>query len=435
MDMAEKQKLFSTTLGGVVDFQNGGAWKEDEYVVSGVPVTRVTNCQSGTVDLSGCKYLSFASAKRYEKHQLVEGDLIVATVGSHPNQPGSVVGRTSVVPKSASGSLLNQNAVRLRAKAGLLDQRYLTYLASSKEFRDYIIAHARGAASQVRMSIELLKEMPLQLPPLSIQQTVASFLDAYDKLIENNIRRIEIFEEMARRLYEEWFCELQFPGCEVAVKDWSIVPFGSVLKFNIGGGWGKDEVDNEHTHPGYVIRGTDIPSAKRLDVLRCPYRYHKSSNIRSRRLDVGDIVMEVSGGSHDQSVGRTLYVSKELLQVLGEDVLCASFCKRLVVDDSVVNPLFAYYHLDHAYRSGRLDQFQVQSTGIKNFQFTPFLEKHEISIPPASLQEKFGSAAAPLLALHQALSKKSVNLRAQRDLLLPKLISGEIDVSDIPMPT
>lgn len=84
MGAAEKQTLFSTTLGCVADFQNGGAWKESEYVDSGVPVTRVTNCQSGTVDLSGCKYLSFSSAKKYERHRLIKGDLIVATVGSHP---------------------------------------------------------------------------------------------------------------------------------------------------------------------------------------------------------------------------------------------------------------------------------------------------------------------------------------------------------------
>ncbi len=299
---------------------------------------------------------------------------------------------------------------------------------------DKVKALAGGAATPI-VNKSSFCGIPVSIPPIETQSKIAFILSAYDDLIENNTRRIEILEEMARRLYKEWFCDLRFPGCEMAGKDWSVVQFGSVLKSSIGGGWGKDEIDDEHTNPGHVVRGTDIPSVKRLDVLRCPYRYHKLSNIRSRRLEAGDIVMEVSGGSHDQSVGRTLYVSKELLQLLGEDVICASFCKRLVVDDSVISPLLVYYHLDYVYRSGGLDQFQVQSTGIKNFQFTPFLEKHEISIPPVSLQEKFTTAVVPLLALHQVLGKKNANLRTQRDLLLPKLISGEIDVSDIPMPT
>jgi type I restriction enzyme, S subunit len=179
-------------LGDAAEFQNGGAWKEAEYAASGVPVVRVTNCTDGTVDFRDCKFLALSSYPKYAKHELKKDDLIVATVGSHPTQPGSVVGRTSIVPRVADGALLNQNAVRLRANPGVMDQSFLNYVAKTAGFRKYIIAHARGAANQVRMSIGLLKEMPIPQPPLSVQRRVASILSAYDDLIENNTRRIAI---------------------------------------------------------------------------------------------------------------------------------------------------------------------------------------------------------------------------------------------------
>ena len=418
MGAAEKQTLFSTTLGCVADFQNGGAWKESEYVDSGVPVTRVTNCQSGTVDLSGCKYLSFSSTKKYERHRLIKGDLIVATVGSHPTQPGSVVGRTSTVPESASGSLLNQNAVRLRAKSGLLDQRYLTYLASSKEFRDYIIAHARGAASQVRMSIELLRDMPLLLPPLPTQQLVASFLSVYDDLIENNTRRIEILEEMARRLYEEWFVQFRFPGHEggefkeselgLIPEGWAVTELEEVVHLTMGQS-PSSEFYNEvgkglPFHQGVTGFGDYFPSNKSY------------CTIEARVANEGDILFSVRA-----PVGR-INVAKEKI-VIGRGVSAL----RSKTDHQIflLSQLRCIFKEEDSMGNGAI----FKAVTKKDMQSIKLLQ------PSAEVIGRFELIAAPLWRLIRILSDKNTNLSKQRDLLLPKLISGEIDVSDIPMPT
>lgn len=422
MGAAEKQTLFSTTLGCVADFQNGGAWKESEYVDSGVPVTRVTNCQSGTVDLSGCKYLSFSSAKKYERHRLIKGDLIVATVGSHPTQPGSVVGRTSTVPESASGSLLNQNAVRLRAKSGLLDQRYLTYLASSKEFRDYIIAHARGAASQVRMSIELLRDMPLLLPPLPTQQLVASFLSVYDDLIENNTRRIEILEETARRLYEEWFVQFRFPGHEgVEFKDseLGLIPEGWVVSCL---GDIAEEI-REAVHPSSVSPDT-------------PY-------IGLEHLPRRSITLREWGSADSVSSGKLLFRRGDVLfgkiRPYFHKVVIAPFSGICSSDTILIRPKKDTF-LGVVLCCSSSDKFVDYATQTSNGTKMPradwkVLKNYPVLIPSGELLSDFNGLVLGLVNQARNLMLKNVNLRAQRDLLLPKLISGEIDVSDIPMPT
>lgn len=190
-------------LGEIAEFTNGGAWNSKEYTDYGVSVVQVTNISNNTINLDQCKYLSYESLKKYQKHLLFEGDLVIATVGSHPTQPNSVVGKAAIIPKFAQGSLLNQNAVRISPKNENLDKKYLGQLGNSQFFRNYIIACARGSANQVRMSIELLKEMDVYLPPLPIQKRIASILSNYDDLIENNTRRIEILEQMVKLIYEE----------------------------------------------------------------------------------------------------------------------------------------------------------------------------------------------------------------------------------------
>ncbi len=201
-------------LGEVANFTNGGAWKQDEYTDTGVPVVRVTDIQNGTVDLTDCKYLSAESRDKYEKHMLCRGDLVITTVGSHPTQPGSVVGRAAIVPAYAEGALLNQNAVRIAPAHEDLDKQFLGYIGKSHIFRDYIMSCARGSANQVRMAIALLKELEIPFPPFATQRRIAAILSAYDDLIENNTQRIRILEEMAQALYREWFVHFRFLGHE-----------------------------------------------------------------------------------------------------------------------------------------------------------------------------------------------------------------------------
>ena len=186
--------------------------------------------------------------------------------------------------------------------------------------------------------------------------------------------------------------------------DWARVPFRELVEYYIGGGWGKEAPDDQHVDAAAVIRGTDMPLAEVGVASSIPRRFHKSSNLRSRRLQPNDIVFEVSGGSKDQPVGRTLLVTERLLANLASDAMCASFCKLMRLDRQRVVPRFVLDYLRLIYSNRMIMEFQTQSTGISNFAFESFLDNHEILLPPMPVQKKI----AAVLSAHDELIENNV---------------------------
>jgi type I restriction enzyme S subunit len=423
--------FMQTTLGAIADFVNGGAWSADEYCGDGVPVVRVSDIRDETIDLSDCKFLPKDAFQKYERHVLATGDLVICTVGSHPTQPDSVVGRAAIVPPACHGALLNQNAVRIRPRSTHVDRAWLGYLGRSKKFHDYIVSCARGSANQVRMAIGLLKEMPVDVPPLELQRRVVHTLEAYDALIENGLRRIVILEGMARLVYREWFTEGRIsPLADSSqLKVWPQRSLAELIADHVGGGWGAEWRDDQFSEVAWVIRGTDIPGAQHCDVTKVPRRFHKASNLSRRRLEPNDIVFEVSGGSKGQPVGRCLLITPELLSAFaGEPVMCASFCKRVRPNADAFAPELLYLSLLEAYDSGETLPFQIQSTGISNFKWMEFLDQRTCVVPPKQLQERFRQIVGPMISAIAVLGLQVSTLRRMRDLLIPRLISGELGV-------
>lgn len=167
--------------------------------------------------------------------------------------------------------------------------------------------------------------------------------------------------------------------------------FKDLVGYHIGGGWGTEVVQPESESSGYVIRGTDIPHVAVGDVSTVPLRYHKQSNLASRMLQSGDIVFEVSGGSKGQPVGRSLLITDKVLSKFDEPVMCASFCKLIRLDPAQALPGYVFRALQAAYAAGRLDRFQVQSTGIINFKWKAFLEHFKIELPDPEAQRRIAS--------------------------------------------
>ncbi len=324
-----------------------------------------------------------------------------------------------------------------------LDSQYLKYFFASPSGKAELSKCVIGS-SQAAYTIASLKKVEIPLPPLPVQRHIAGILSAYDELMENSQRRIRILEAMARALYREWFVHFRIPA-EVLTKagappiklvasplgdipnGWEVKPLASLMIDHIGGGWGKDVADEDHTEPAWVIRGTDIPDARSSRVADVPHRFHTVSNLRTRRLQAGDILFEVSGGSKGQPVGRALLVTPQLLSAFGdESVICASFCKRVRPDAAGYGSELLYLSFVEGYESGEIEQFQVQSTGISNFKWTEYIAKTERVIPPAPLRLSFRERVAPLFSQIATLGLKIQNLRRTRDLLLPRLLSGQV---------
>lgn len=424
--MARTRHWEKTNLGSIATFTNGGAWNASEYVALGIPVVRVTDCQNGTVNISACKYLSETAYVKYQKHELEEGDLVVATVGSHPTQPGSVVGRPIVVPREARGALLNQNAVCIRPiTESILNKSFLANFAKTSSFSEYIISCARGSANQVRMAIGLLKEMPIELPPINTQQKIAAILSAYDNLIENNLRRIMILEEMAQNLYREWFVKFHFPGHEQA--RFTDSPLGRIPE--------RWEISSVGHVSSLVSRGPSLKYSKQkgIPVLnqRCIRDGEISLNTIQHAEPLGKNKQHLYLQQYDilinsMGVGTLGRVSRNV-SIIGEMII--HNCITVVRPDvSRVSAQQLFYCLRD--NQTRFESLGIGATGQTSLQST-VIKETPILLPAEEVSKQFQVFVLPLWDQVGVLKRRNEVLRRTRDLLLPKLISGEVDVSEL----
>lgn len=174
-----------TTIGSIADFQKGFAFKSKDYQDRGIRIVRVTNLNRADYSDSNSLFIDENKAKEYERYNLLENDVVISTVGSWPTNPASIVGKVTVVPNEIEGSLLNQNAVRLRAQKECL-QEYLGYILQSEEFSNYIVGTAQGSASQASITLEDIRRYVVELPSLDKQELRISILKNIDKKININ---------------------------------------------------------------------------------------------------------------------------------------------------------------------------------------------------------------------------------------------------------
>lgn len=209
---------------------------------------------------------------------------------------------------------------------------------------------------------------------------------------------------------------------------WEVKNFGSLLQNTIGGDWGKESIDDKHTVEVKIFRGTDLDKLHAGDDSAVPTRFVEAKKLKTRKLEAGDIVIEVSGGSPTQSTGRSLFITQELLDRMTVPCAPASFCRLFRPIDNKIG-LFLGIHLRKIYDDGKMWGYQNQSTGISNFQTTVFLENEHFAFPDEKLLIAFFKKISPIFSkLHSTENKI---LAHTRDALLPKLLSGEIDVSNL----
>lgn len=294
-----------------------------------------------------------------------------------------------------------------------------------------------GQAAQPGLSVTMLKKQKIELPSEIQQNIIAEYIYSYDKVIEINNKRIKILEQMAEELYKEWFVRFRYDDKIESYKNSSlgkipesfdIIKMRDAIDYYIGGGWGNDSFSEEFPVKAYVIRGTDFSKVERGDISSTPLRFHKQSNYNARKLEANDIVFEISGGTQEQPVGRSVLITEELLNQFDNSVICASFCKLIRVNKQIISPIYLYYWLQYMYETRMIDQFQLQSTGIINFKFEYFLRKGLILLPPKDLMEKFEEQVVLMRKQIDELAIANRNLIKQRDLLLPRLMSGKLEV-------
>ena len=402
------------TIGDICELINGGAWKQSEYVKEGIPVVQVNNMKHGTIDTSDLKFISSSSYDHYKAHTLKEHDLIIATVGSHATQ-ASAAGRATIVKSFAEGMLLNQNAVAIRSKSNALDQRYLGLLGSSPKFQSYLSTAGRGAANQVRIALSSIRQFKCDLPSVRVQQRIVETISAYDDLIENNRRRISLLEDAARLLYREWFVRLRFPGHEhVRITDgvpegWERKNICDVCE-TVGGGTPSTKVPDYWDGNVTWLVPTDVTNNDCLILLDSERKIsEKGLRESSARMVPARTILMTSRAS----VGYFALMDFDVCTNQG-------FINIIPYQEDL--RMYLLFNL-----MSRVSEIRGNAKGSTYPEISKGrFREMEVVLPLRSIVDKFGKIATEIIQQVRCLKKSNQRLQNARDLLLPRLMNGEI---------
>ncbi|EKG3006554.1 restriction endonuclease subunit S [Escherichia coli] len=211
-------ELSRTELSCLITHKKGFAFKSKDYIPSGVPVVRVSNFTWDSISTDDLRYVSHEVASSTKVVQLNEYDVIVATVGSWPQNPDSIVGKVVRVPCPLSGALLNQNTVRLRVNDdNLVNQKYLYIALKTKEFSDHLISKAQGSANQASITLSDIFSYAIPWGTYTQRKYIVNVIDSInDKIvIANQIN--QTLEQMAQALFKSWFVDFEPVKAKMAV--------------------------------------------------------------------------------------------------------------------------------------------------------------------------------------------------------------------------
>lgn len=314
----------------------------------------------------------------------------------------------------------NQACCNLIINKEIADYRYVYYFLCNKYIE--LASLANGGAQQ-NLNAGQIKDFPIALPELKMQTKIADLLSMLDDKIELNNEINNNLYEQARSLFKNYFID------NPRRDSWEIGAFSDIVETTISGDWGKDSPLGSNTEMVYCIRGADIPEVKLGNKGKMPIRYILPKNYAAKQLVDGDIVVEISGGSPTQSTGRAAAISTALLNRYDKGMVCTNFCKALKPKTGY--SMFLYHYWQYLYDTDVFFSYENGTTGIKNLNINGILEKETIFLPDFELIEQFNSLCASMYQVIYANGLENEQLASLRDSLLPKLMSGELDISKI----
>jgi type I restriction enzyme S subunit len=376
-----------------------------------------------SITLPRSRWSSTRSCRRKENRTVGAQEqvetILVTTRGS--------VGKLALFNCSFETGLINAQMLILRSDGSTLDQKFLFNLLRSEKFQETIKQYSSGSA-QPQIPIQDLRQIEISYPPLREQREIAAILSCYDNIIENNTRRIKILEEMAKLIYREWFVEFKAPGVKlrkataeekrVTGKDvfpegWEVVALERVCQ---------RITDGSHYSPKSIDQGYPMASVKDMHdwgvnaetcrkVSEDDYQNLVRNDCKPRLNDV----LIAKDGSYLKHV---FCVQEEL-----DLVILSSIAILRPISD--MPPSFLVVQLRDETVKSRLKGY-VSGAALPRIILTEF-RAFKILHPSKSILNSWSALVEPMFKECFTLTKASANLRQTRDLLLPKLVSGEIE--------
>jgi type I restriction enzyme S subunit len=394
-------------LGEVADLCLGKMLDQNKNRGEEFPYLANVNVRWGAFELDDLRTMRF-EPKEMDRYGLKFGDIVMCEGG----EPG----RCAIWRDQIPGMMIQKALHRIRPKE-VLDYRFLFYsllhIGRSRGFDQYFtgatIKHLPG---------EKLAKVEVAIPPLPVQQRIAGILSAYDELIENSQRRIKVLESIARALYREWFVHFRFPGHENYSRVAS--PLGEIPE-----GWGVQKLSavaevnrtqiNARSAPE-ELHYIDISSVSpgQIDSITT-YAFADAPGRARRIVQHGDVLWSCVRPNRRSHV-QVMHPEPDTIASTGFAVLTATKVPFTFLYFATTTDDFVAYLTNNA--TGAAYPAVTAST----------FEKADLLIPSAALLKKFGDVTILMAEEIHTLQRKIQNLRRTRDLLLPRLLSGQIDL-------
>ena len=393
-------------LGEIVNVKGGKRLpKGNDFIdqVTEHPYVRARDIRNGKITFNDPVYISPETHSKIARYIANSGDVCITIVGAN-------VGDVGQVPEFLNGANLTENAVKLLGKAEDYISGYIKYALLTNDAQKQMKNFAAGAA-QPKLGIYKINEVEVPYPEYETRKNIDLILDRYDRLIENNNRRIAILEDMAQSLYQEWFVKFRFPGHQnikfkesslgLIPEGWGVRSLRDVCNLTMGQS-PKSEFYNEEGYGIPFFQGVrDYGVRFPVERIWCtrPTRYAKKSDILfSVRAPVGRL--NIAG--FDLSIGRGL---------------CA-------INHKDGFQSFLFQQLKSIFTS----EDMMGNGAIFNSVTKSDMEGVKLLSPSEKITKLSENKLGTIFRNLDLLSLKNINLKNQRDLLLPKLISGSINI-------
>ena len=398
-----------------------------DYVEAGTAVINVRNIGFGDIKPDKLEYIADDTVMRLSSHLLRCQDIVFGRKGA--------VERHVFIRDKQSSWFQGSDCLRLRLNSSSVEPQFVSYHCLTEIHKAWIMSQCSHGATMASLNQDIIGRIELRLPPLSTQRKIAAVLSTYDDLIENNTRRIQILEEMAQALYREWFVHFRFPGHETSgmvesemgliPEGWKPVPIITAADVLRGRSYKGTELVDQGGVPFLNLKCIARDGGFRYDGVK---RYAGSFK-DTQTAKAGDIIMAVT----DMTQERRLVARAARVPKLSE--IQAVFSMDLVKVAPKAD-ISGEYLLGTLRYTNFADEVKQHANGANVLHLNPErIEAFLFPLAPLPFRDLFAFHARPMFAECDVLEQKNQCLRQTRDLLLPKLISGEVDVAELDIVT
>ena len=401
--------------------------KRSEFQETGVLFLNTANIVQNRLDTTQATFVSLEKFNEIKKGRLRRFDIVITTRGS--------IGKVALFNLNPPIGLINAQMLILRTDDRVINPKFLFYQLCDDDFQTKLKNFASGSA-QPQIPIIDLREIEINVPPLPTQRKIAAILSTYDDLIENNTRRIKILEDMAQTLYREWFIHFRFPGHENVPmvesllgpipQGWEVKRLDEVAQLYRGRSYRSvNLVEDEEGLPFLNLKNVNREGGFRSDGLKWYNGEFKKTQVAASN----DIIMALTDVTQD----RRVVARSARVPDLGYEKYVFSMDLLKIEPDEPIQMDFLYALLRYSSFAEKLKEY---ANGTTVLHLSPaHAQSCTLVLPPNKFRQSYADVAKWARRQGDLLEKKNRNLRQTRDLLLPKLISGEIDVSELDIDT